>query len=77
MLHAYIAAARIREDRKGWLFRTSPCTTPPCCPTSHGSEGRLAHDPQACRRSRPVSRRRSATISFGLVFVTDLAGYAM
>lgn len=23
-LHAYIAAARIAEDRKGWLFRTSP-----------------------------------------------------
>ena len=24
MLHAYIAAAGIAEDRKGWLFRTSP-----------------------------------------------------
>jgi site-specific recombinase XerD len=24
MLHAYIAAANIAEDRKGWLFRTSP-----------------------------------------------------
>ena len=24
MLHAYIAAAGIDEDRKGWLFRTSP-----------------------------------------------------
>jgi site-specific recombinase XerD len=23
-LHAYIAAARIAEDKKGWLFRTSP-----------------------------------------------------
>ena len=23
-LHAYIAAAGIAEDRKGWLFRTSP-----------------------------------------------------
>src|SRR5260370_42560563 len=23
-LHAYIAAADIAEDRKGWLFRTSP-----------------------------------------------------
>jgi integrase len=24
VLHAYIAAAGIAEDRKGWLFRTSP-----------------------------------------------------
>ena len=24
MLHAYVAAAGIAEDRKGWLFRTSP-----------------------------------------------------
>jgi integrase len=24
ILHAYIAAAGIAEDRKGWLFRTSP-----------------------------------------------------
>jgi hypothetical protein len=24
MLNAYIAAAAIAEDRKGWLFRTSP-----------------------------------------------------
>ena len=23
-LHVYIAAAAIAEDRKGWLFRTSP-----------------------------------------------------
>ena len=24
MLHAYVAAAGIADDRKGWLFRTSP-----------------------------------------------------
>ena len=24
LLHAYIAEARITDDRKGWLFRTSP-----------------------------------------------------
>ena len=24
MLHAYVVAAGIGEDRKGWLFRTSP-----------------------------------------------------
>ena len=29
-LHAYIAAAGIADDRKGWLFRTSPGTPPPC-----------------------------------------------
>jgi site-specific recombinase XerD len=27
MLHAYIASAGIAEDRKGWLFRTTPRTT--------------------------------------------------
>jgi hypothetical protein len=24
MLHAFVAAAGIADDRKGWLFRTSP-----------------------------------------------------
>jgi integrase len=29
-LHAYIAKADIAEDRKGWLFRSSPGTRPRC-----------------------------------------------
>ena len=33
-LHAYIAAAGIAEDRKGWLFRTARGTTRRCLPSS-------------------------------------------
>ena len=33
-LHAYIAAAGIAEDRKGWLFRPAADMTPPCYPSS-------------------------------------------
>ena len=53
MLHAYIAAAGIAEDRKGWLFRTSPrhnatvLTEQPM-----DQKDGMAHDPQTRRRGR-------------------------
>ena len=47
-LHAYIAAAGIAEDRKGWLFRTSPRAQRHRADRAADGPGRrLAHDPPA------------------------------
>ena len=48
MLRVYIDAAGIADDRKGWLFRTSPGQQRHgTCWRSHVPGGRLAHDPPA------------------------------
>ena len=62
MLRAYIDAAGIADDRKGWLFRTSPGHNAMPLPTPDGSGRRLAHDPP--RAVRPAFMRRSATTRF-------------
>ena len=49
-LHAYIAAAGIAEDRKGWLFRTSP---------RHDAT-RLTHQPMAQPDAWRMIRKRAA-----------------
>ena len=47
-LRAYIDAAGIAEDRKGWLFRTSPGHNATVLHRAADvSGGRLAHDPPA------------------------------
>ena len=47
-LHAYIAAAGIAEDRKGWLFRTSRGHNGTVLVRAADDPGRrLAHDPPA------------------------------
>jgi site-specific recombinase XerC len=55
-LRAYIDAAGIAEDRKGYLFRTSPGQCGRAARETHGAGGCLAHDPppRACRLCRPV-----------------------
>ena len=51
-LHAYIAAAGIADDRKGWLFRTSP---------RHGATV-LTEQPMAQPDAWRMIRRRAAAI---------------
>jgi site-specific recombinase XerC len=50
LLHAYIAAADIAEDRKGWLFRTSPGHNDPRC----GIVTRVVRRRRRPRPHRPV-----------------------
>jgi hypothetical protein len=63
-LHAYIDAAGIAEDRKGWLFRTSPGHNAPCCPTADVQPDAWRMIRKRARR-RPAFTRRSAIIRFG------------
>ena len=64
-LRAYIDAAGIAEDRKGYLFRTAPGhNASRAARKAHGAGRRLAHDPPACG-CRRHSTRRSATTAFG------------
>ena len=52
-LRAYIDAAGLAEDRKGWLFRTSRGQQRRAVISeTHGPAGCVAHDPQARRGSR-------------------------
>ena len=63
-LHAYIAAADIAEDRKGWLFRTSPRTQRHRVDrAAHGPVGRLAHDPPARCGGRHSRADRQSHVS--------------
>jgi integrase len=63
-LHSYIAAAGIAEDRKGWLFRTSPRHNATVFDRAADEPGRrLAHDPPGGLWP-PASRRRSVTTLF-------------
>jgi len=61
MLHAYIAAAGIAEDRKGWLFRTSRGhQRHGAVRSAHDPAGRLADDPPPRRSGRhPCADRQS------------------
>jgi hypothetical protein len=52
MLHAYIAAAGITDDRKGWLFRTSPRLNADVLTEQPMDQRRMAHASQARRRRR-------------------------
>ena len=52
-LHAYIGAAGIADDRKGWLFRTARGHNGRVAVReADGSARCLAHDPTACRCGR-------------------------
>jgi site-specific recombinase XerD len=62
-LHAYIATAGIADDRKGWLFRTSPrhnATVLTEQPMNQADAWRIS----AGGRRWPASRRRSAITRF-------------
>ena len=57
-LRAYIAAAGIAEDRKGWLFTATHSDD--AHRAADGPGGRLAHDPPpSCRGGHPRADRQS------------------
>ena len=63
-LRAYIDAAGIAEDRKGWLFRTSPRTQRDRADRAADEPGRcLAHDPPARRGGRHHRADRQSHVS--------------
>jgi site-specific recombinase XerD len=65
MLHVYVATAGIAEDRKGWLFRTSPrhiATVLTEQPMSQPDAWRMV------RLSRQTFRARTSTPSLGFRF---------
>jgi site-specific recombinase XerD len=63
-LHAYIDAAGIAEDRKGFLFRTSPRHNATRADrAADDASRRLAHDPPARGRSRDHGADRQPHIS--------------
>jgi integrase len=70
-LHAYIAAAGIAEDRKGWLFRTFPrARRHHTFRAAQGPAGRLAYDPPA--RCNSWNNRRNR---LSLVPATGITAY--